>query len=182
MKLLKILGLGVILGLFAVSASAESINGGTPVGSIDAVLGTETTNLKDFECSDPDVKGGTALEECWAESITKTDLDYNDVKTEEVAVDICDSGDCFAFALKSGPGYYIVKNSTTRLIVRNLEDIDWGVIAIAYRDILGLGNLEISHVTEFDGGGDQVPEPGTLGLLGLGLLSLGVVRHRVRMS
>lgn len=37
---------------------------------------------------------------------------------------------------------------------------------------------EISHISFYGEGGNEVPVPGTLGLLGLGLVGLGAVRRK----
>ena len=63
-------------------------------------------------------------------------------------------------------------------LYRNTVGTNWGVIDL---DLFtrSKGNVEIEMVSHIaTNGGVQVPEPGTLGLLGLGLLAIGLVRRK----
>ena len=100
-------------------------------------------------------------------------------KTEDVDWYNTDTAGVIALGLGSGPGYYLVKNAQSIVLLRDIADIDWGVLDLA--DILvdlNLGDdMQISHVSEF-GETVRVPEPTTLSLLGVGLIALGLRRRR----
>lgn len=182
--------------LFAGSAFAVPItitdtdagaDNGTDVGSVDDIIAA-TTDLDDPApgCSQPGNASSPEYEECWAENVLGVDLDFSGVNQDVVSFETSANG-VIAFALEYGPGYYIIKNAVTWVLMENLVSIDWGVLNLfELSDFTGdsdFGNLKenviISHVSELNGGGDmQVPEPGTLGLLGLGLIGVGIARRR----
>ncbi|MDZ7829121.1 MAG: PEP-CTERM sorting domain-containing protein [Halofilum sp. (in: g-proteobacteria)] len=100
-------------------------------------------------------------------------------KTEDVAWYNTDSTDVIAFELVTEPGYYLISNATVHVLYGNVAEFDWGAI-----DVSGIGgninlgdDMVISHVSEF-GGSTDVPAPGVLGLLGIGLLGLGAFARR----
>lgn len=138
---------------------------GTDVGSIDLYI------------AETGVLSGQAAEEQWIEDNTPlTDVSLG-TKTEDVPWYDTDTMDVIAFQLVSGPGYYIVKNDGLTVLLQNLADINWGVLDLY--DVTGNLNLGddmiISHVSE-------VPEPGTLSLLGAGLFLLGLFTRRRRVA
>jgi hypothetical protein len=100
-------------------------------------------------------------------------------KTEDVDWFNTDTAGVIAFQLVSGPGNDLVKNATSIVLLRNLANINWGVLDLADVSVdLNLGSdMQISHVSEF-GGAVQVPEPTVLSLFGLGLIALGLRRRR----
>ena len=160
------------------TANAEMIVGGpydgTDVGDVDTYI-DEIAGMS----------SGDQTEVDWVNSVLGTSFTSDSLsRAEDVDWYWTDTSDVIAFALQTGPGYYLIKNAGLHVLFENVSSFDWGVINL--NDILGNINLGddfmISHVSEF-GGGTKVPEPGTLALFGLGLLGCSVVsRRRSRSS
>jgi hypothetical protein len=121
------------------------------------------------------VLSGQAAEEQFVEDNTPLTGVSLGTKTEDVPWYSTNAWDVIAFQLQSGPGYYLVKNAQVTVLLKNLAEISWGVLNLnEVTANLNLGDdFLISHVSEF-----PVPEPGTLGLLGAGLLGLGFRRKK----
>lgn len=140
----------------------------TDVGALDQLL--QWTNS--LPNSNP------TTETNWANSILNPDTTFT-LKTETVAYAEVDGGGAWAFALQSDPGYYIIKNANFWALFQNNASLDWAVFNLAGLpsdiNLGGSGQLTISHVSEF--GGVKVPEPGTVSLIGAGLLGLFATRR-----
>lgn len=188
-SLLAVAILGMSSAAMAVPITIDDTDAGaadgTDVGLLDLIRATATPNLG--SCGPG---SSEAAEECWAEAVLGIELELSgkeeDVQSFSTSVD-----DVIAFALQYGPGYYIIKNATTWILMENLSSIDWGVLDLVALNTLtetnGFGNLGegviISHVTEFNGGGDmKVSEPGTLALFGLALLGMGFARRNTKTA
>lgn len=140
---------------------------------------------------------GQATEQNWIASVlgvSAGDLDftkYDDGTTGwEQVVDAAgdDLAGLFARMFGDMPGYFMVKigngNGTgaddSHFLYQNVNALAWAVIDLsAFGTEFSLTNINVSHTVTVGGDGDQqVPEPGTLALIGIGLLGLGAARRR----
>ncbi len=166
----------VALTILAGSASANLI-GGVSVGSADTLIAQAGKNEVSSICGNG---SNPATELCWINSVLEPDTTYG-LKTDPQPYQFVDgSTDLIGYMLSSPTEYFMVKNSTWWALFQNNADFDWAVIDTT---LLNSGfnlpdgqELTISHVATI---GDvvSVPEPGTLGLLGLGLVAMGVKRR-----
>ena len=95
-----------------------------------------------------------------------------------------------AIKLFTSPGYYLIKDGQNAVLFENETSLDWAVLDL--EEYFGIGKLTpddeeggrlfLSHLTEFQGGTVTVPEPGIIGLLGIGLAGLGLARRKRKSS
>ena len=176
----RLLQIGLILASGVSMPSWAILIDDTNAGILD---GTNVGVVDSFIAEDDKV-GNPQSEEDWVNSILGTGTVTYTVKNDPVTYFMTDTTDVFAFELESAPEYFLVKNAQRIALFQNLADIDWGVFdtgdlsaAMNLPDFTGEDAFTISHVTEFNG---SVPEPGVLGLLGLGMV--GIVLGRRRMA
>jgi hypothetical protein len=176
MNIKRLLQVGLILaGCSALPGWAVMINDGgaydgVNVGSIDSFI------------AEDHFAGSPTEEENWVNLILGAGSVTFTVKNEPVNYFGTDSNGVYAFGLASAPEYFLIKNSTRMALFQNLNDVNWGVFdSSELSDTMNIpgDKFTISHVTEFNGQ-TEVPEPGVLGLLGMGLI--GIVLGRRRMA
>ena len=173
----RILQIGVILAGSIAMPSWAVMVGTTDVGAIDQLLATDVQ------------QGNPTAETTWVNSIlaaqtppTSTNYTVKIEPANGVPILATDTANVFAFDMSpNAPDYFLVKNSTYVALYSNNLDLNWGVFdASALGSEFNLpGDYTISHVTLFGEGGNGVPEPGVLGLLGIGLLGIIVGRRRM---
>lgn len=143
---------------------------GTDVGMLDMLIAQDGR------------QGNPRREIDWANQFLDPDIDRRSGwKTEDVSYFKTDDSNVFAFELVNGPGYYIIKNAQRVALFENNESYDWGVFDVsALEGRFNLGDrrdMTISHVTQFGDTPTNVAEPGSIALLGFGLLGLVLVRR-----
>lgn len=166
-----LLGLVVTTQSWAVVITSGDGYAGTWVGDVDTIL-AEDSSL---------ANSSAYTEQLYVESVLGVSVAYTG-RAEPLAWYYTDSANTIAFSLMTGPGYYVVKNSTMWVLMENMTSDYWGVLDLSgLIGDLNLGDdMTISHVTEFNGH-YEVSEPGSLALLGLGLIGLALVM-RIRKS
>lgn len=158
------------LGLGFAPASWSIAVNGTDVGSVDTLLGqAELANSGPAELAF--IQG----------LLPGQILDFGS-QIQNVTYQATDTADIFAFELNPVGDYFLIKNSTWTALFQNLAQFDWAVFDSTLLNAgfnIGSDSLTISHIRVVNGTPDEeLPEPTTLGMLGLGLVGLGVMRRR----
>lgn len=150
--------------------------GSTDVGEIDP-LEAQTDDLGDCNGS------SEACELEWINSVLAPDTTTYGVKEETVSYDFVDGSDSvIGFLLDSPTEYFLIKNSVWWGLFENVSNFDWAVIDTAILDsgfnLPDNSEMTISHVGTI-GDTVEVPEPGILSLLALGLIAMGLKGRKI---
>jgi len=157
------------------TAMAYHLDDGTDVGGLDKLVASISLGNSGDDTELDWVQGvlgsGYTLEEKYdmGETVGNMLMDWKITNQEGT----------YALNLLGSPAYFFIKtgakpNEVDHFLFENLDSLSWAVIHLPDLEIKNIGKL--SHVGEVVGGGappsEQIPEPGTILLLGGGLLSL----------
>lgn len=189
MRVLKMLQTFAVVSALSLSGSAWALTinaGATEVGSLDLFLGSTILG-----------NSGDGTEKSWVAAMLGLDVEdltlefKNNDASEIQAWTQVDGAAAMVKALQLDEPvyYYLLKlgvpaksGADTHYLFDNQASLNWAVIDFnamlaGQPESFSFNFGRVSHISGFNGA-VTVPEPGTLALLGLGLVAIGVVRRR----
>ncbi len=178
----KTLLISMLICLFASPAWSLTIQyGEVEVGGVDPLLASASLR-----------SSGDRTELAWVQGVLFREFGITDVtldaKYSSMNWFATDQANTYAIDFQTyNPEFFLIKigdgslcRPTDHFLFRNTTELAWGVVNLAglgIQEIIGLDR--ISHVDEFNAAA-PVPEPGTMLLIGSGLLGLAGFRRKIK--